>query len=80
MDTAMSLYSEPQMVVRIDEGDSMSFEVKVTVHQGSVKSSLVFVIVMDQVTKESREGLATMGTTVLYADDLVLMSPTNRDD
>ena len=25
VDTAMSLYSEPQMVVRIDEGDSMSF-------------------------------------------------------
>ena len=53
---------------------------KVAVHQGSVKSPLVFVIVMDQVTKESREGLATMGTTVLYADDLVLMSPTNGAD
>ena len=68
----MTLYSEAQTVLRTEAGDSQSFEVKVGVHQGSVLSPLLFAIVMDQVTSESREGLPW---ELLYADDLVLIAP-----
>lgn len=57
--------------VRTADGDSESFEVKVGLHQGSVLSPLLFVIVMDVVTREVREGLPW---ELLYADDLVLMA------
>ena len=47
--------------------DSLSFEVKVGVHQGSILSPLLFAVVMDAVFREARAGL-------LFADDLVLMA------
>ena len=50
---------------------SQELEVKVGVHQGSVLSPLVFVIVVDVVTESVRSG--SVGE-MLYADDLVLMS------
>ena len=46
---------------------------KVGVHQGSVLSPLIFVIVVDVVTESVRNGLMS---EMLYADDLVLMSET----
>ena len=72
----MLLYTEAQTVVRTEAGDSKSFEVKVGVHQGSVLSPLLFAVVMDQVTKESREGLPW---ELLYADDLVLIAPSKEE-
>ena len=44
---------------------------KVGVHQGSVLSPLIFVIVVDIVTENVRNGLMI---EMLYVDDLVLMS------
>jgi len=58
-------------VVRTDGGDSDSFDVKVGLHQGSILSPLLFVIVMEMVTRELRDGLPW---ELLYADDLVLMA------
>ena len=58
------------MMVRKQEL-SQELEVKVGVHQGSVLSPLVFVIVVDVVTESVRSG--SVGE-MLYADDLVLMS------
>ena len=46
-------------------------KIRVGVHQGSVLSPLIFAIVVDAVTKHTREGLLN---EILYADDLVLMS------
>ena len=60
-------------VVRKDAGLSESFEMKVGLHQGSVLSPLLFAAVMDVVSSEARSGLPS---ELLYADDLVIMSPT----
>jgi len=65
----MSMYEEAWTVVRTKDGDSERFEVKVGLHQGSVLSPLLFIIVMEVVTREVRGGLPW---ELLYADDLVL--------
>ncbi|XP_065315796.1 uncharacterized protein LOC135924631 [Gordionus sp. m RMFG-2023] len=67
----MAMYVGAQTAVRTDHGDSDSFEVKVGLHQGSVLSPLLFILVMDVVAREMREGLPW---EILYADDLVLMA------
>jgi hypothetical protein len=64
----MVMYEGAKTVVRTDNGDSENFAVKVGLHQGSVLSQLLFIIVMDMITKEISEGLPK---EILYADDLV---------
>ena len=41
-----------QTVVRTTEGDSKAFNVKVGLHQGSVLSPLLFVTVMEMISRE----------------------------
>lgn len=72
----MVMYSEARTAVKTEAGDSGSFGVDVGVHQGSVLSPLLFNIVMDVVTLEVRAGFP-LG--VLYADDLVLMTPPMKE-
>ena len=67
----MALYEEAWTVVRTEDGDSDGFEVKVGLHQGSVLSPLLFLIVMEAVTRDVRVGLPW---ELLYTDDLVLMA------
>ena len=43
----MRVHSLAQTVVRTTEGDSKAFNVNIGLHQGSVLSSLLFVIVME---------------------------------
>ena len=71
VDAVMALFEDANTVVRTSEGDTNCFFVKVGVHQGSVLSPLLFAIVMDAVTRTTREGLPW---EILYADDLVLMA------
>ena len=71
--TVIALYTEACTVVRTYAGLSESFEVKVGLHQGSVLSPLLFAAVMDVVSSEARSGLPS---ELLYADDLVIMTPT----
>ena len=52
------------------------FEVKVGVHQGSVLSPLLFVIVVDIITENARRGVVN---ELLYENGLVLMSETMED-
>jgi len=66
----MAMYEGAQTVVRTPEGDSRAFDVKVGLHQGSVLSHLLFVIVMEVITKELPVGLPW---ELLYADDLILL-------
>ena len=61
--------------LRTPFGDSKSFPVKVGVHQGSVLSPLLFIMVMEAITKYTREGLPW---ELLYADDLVLITESGR--
>ena len=70
------MYEEARTVVRTADGDSESFEVKVGLHQGSVLSPLLFVIVMEVVTREVREGLPW---ELLYAHDVVLMAKSEAE-
>ena len=52
-------------------GERKAFSVRVGVHQGSVLSLLLFIIVLEALSREFREGLPM---ELLYADDLVLMA------
>jgi hypothetical protein len=54
----MSMYEEARTVVRTPFGDGKSFRVKVGVNQGSVLSPLLFIMVMEAITKYTREGLS----------------------
>ena len=75
VDAVMTLFKDANTVVRTSTGDTNSFGVKVGVHQGSVLSPLLFAIVMDVVSKRTREGLPW---EILYADDLVLMADSEE--
>ena len=55
--------------------ESRAFNVKVGVHQGSVLSPLLFIIVLEALSREFREGLPT---ELLYTDDLVLIAETKE--
>lgn len=65
------MYSDATTKVRCTAGSSMPFPVKVGVHQGSVLSPLLFVIIMNFLTA----GLSNLLLlTLLFADDVVLAS------
>ena len=64
----MAMYDGAKTVLRTTEGDSKAFDVKVGLHQGSVLSPLLFVIVMEMISRELRAGLPL---ELLYADDLI---------
>jgi hypothetical protein len=57
-------------------GDSESVPVKVGLYQGSVLSPLLFIIVMDVLTRELKEGLPW---EFMYADDPVLVATSERE-
>jgi len=71
----MAMYEGAQTVVRTREGDSKAFNVKVGLHQGSVLSPLLFVIVMEMISSELQAGLPL---ELLYADDLILMAESEE--
>jgi len=57
-------------------GNSNGSEVKVGTHQGSALSPLLFVTVMEALTREFRVALPW---ELLYADDLVVIAETEDD-
>lgn len=69
LDGDMSLYKDCETAVSVDGELSSSFSVKNGVHQGSTLSPLLFIMVMDALTEDVRDGLLM---ELLYADDLVL--------
>ena len=64
-------------VVRTVYGNSSGFEVKVGVHQGqgTALNPLLFVIVMEAISREFRVALPW---ELLYADDLVVIAETEK--
>ena len=64
-------YSNDRSHVHVGEGYSEEFEVKVGVHQGSVLSPLLFIIVLEALSHEFRCGVPWED---LYADDLVIIA------
>jgi hypothetical protein len=65
-----AIYENAKSEVRLNGRESNAFSVRVGVHQGSVLSPLLFIIVLEALSREFREGLPM---ELLYADDLVLM-------
>ena len=65
------MYSNAWSRVRVGEGYSEEFEVKVGVHQGSVLSPLLFIIVLEALSREFRCGAPWED---LYVDDLVIIA------
>ena len=74
--TVMTMYEKARTVVRTKQGYSTEFEVKVGVHQGSVLSPLLFIAVMEVVTRGVKEGLPW---ELLYVDDLVLVAQSEEE-
>jgi len=52
------------------------FEVKVGMHQGSALSPLLFMIVMEAISREIRDALPW---ELLYADDLAVIAETEEE-
>ena len=67
----MALYTEACNVIRTDSRLRKRFEGKLGLHQGSVLSPVLFVVVLDDGCSEARSALPS---ELLYADDLVLMA------
>ena len=71
-----SFYEEAETKAKVESGMSEDFFVKVGVHQGSVLSPLLFAMVLNKVTENSRKGWMKQ---ILYANDLVLMGKTVKE-
>ena len=68
----MALYVETKTRVKTMAGVSKDFDIGVGVHQGSILTLLLFILVIDKVTKKVRNEVPwELG----YADDLVLTGP-----
>ena len=65
------MYANVWSHVHVGEGYSEEFEVKVGVHQGSVLSQLLFIIVLEALSREFHSGVPWED---LYADDLVIIA------
>jgi len=69
----MFMYIGAKTVVRTTYGNSSGFEVKVGMHQCLALSPLLFVIVMEAISREFRVAIPW---ELLYADDLVVVAET----
>ena len=72
----MYMYIGAKTVVRTVYDNSKSFQVKVGMHQGSGLSPLLFVIVMEAISREFRVALPWQ---LLYADDLAVIAETEEE-
>ena len=71
-----AMYADVTTTIKMREGESSAFSVKVGVHQGSVLSPLLFIVVLEALSLHFREGLPW---ELLYADDLVLLAGSEEE-
>ena len=71
MHLVQGMYSNAWSCVHVGEGYSEEFEVKVGIHQGSVLSLLLFIIVLEALSCKFHSGIPWED---LYADDLVIIA------
>ena len=71
-----SMYIGAKSRIRINNQLSDEFGVNIGVHQGSVLSPLLFILVLEALSRELRSGVLW---ELLYADDLVLISKSLDD-
>jgi len=72
----MSMYTGAKTAVGTLCGNNKGYEVKVGMHQGSALSPLLFVIVMEAISKEFR---VAVPWELLYADDLAVIAETEEE-
>ena len=65
------MYAFSDSAVRVNNTVGNKFNVKVGIHQGSVLSNLLFVMVLEVLSRGFRIGLSW---EMLYADDLVIIA------
>ena len=70
-----AMYVDASTMVRLNGRTGQGFNVRVGVHQGSVLSPLLFIMVMEALSRTFRDGLPL---ELLYADDLVLLADTEE--
>ena len=68
-----AMYEDATTSVKLNGREIKGFSVHVGVHQGSVLSLLLFIIVLEALSRAFREGLPM---ELFYAEDLVLMAET----
>jgi hypothetical protein len=80
IDLVETMYRDSVSTVRIETNEGtktgQSFLVQSGVHQGSALSPLLFIIVMEEVTKSVRRGIPW---ELLFADDLVILADSSND-
>ena len=69
------MYDGAMTAVKIGASESRQFPVRVGVHQGSVLSPLLFIIVLEALSKKFRTGIPY---ELLYADGLVLIAESEE--
>ena len=69
-----AMYEDATTTVRVNGRENKAFSVRVRLHQGSVLSPLLFIIVLGALSREFREGLPM---ELLYAD-IVLVAETEE--
>ena len=69
-------YANARRRIHVGEGYIEEFEVKVDVHQGSVLSPLLFIIVVETLSREFRSGVSFED---LCADDLVIVAESQEE-
>ena len=70
------MYLGAKTVVRTVYGNSKSFDVNVGMHKGSALSPLLFMIVMEAISREFRVALPW---ELLYVDDLAVIAETEEE-
>ena len=68
-------YEGAKTTVRTAVGNTLPFEIKVGLHQGSALSPFLFVVVLDTISCELRQGIPW---ELLFVDDLVVMGETEE--
>ena len=71
-----SMYKDMRSRVRVGDGYSEEFSVGVGVHQGSVLSLLLFIIVLEALSREFHTGCPW---ELLYADDLMISAESMEE-
>jgi Reverse transcriptase (RNA-dependent DNA polymerase) len=64
------MYINVVTCVRVCDGESDTFSIKIGLHQGSALSSYIFTLVMDEITKDIQEDISWC---MLFADDVMLI-------
>ena len=71
-----SMYKDVRSSIRVGDGYSEVFSVGVGVHQGSVLSPLLFIIVLEALSREFHIGCPW---ELLYADDLMISAESKEE-